>query len=710
MRLIAAALHSGNLDVELEAASGSATVSVPLAERAELWLDEVDRTLASAADAVSLTGDEEWLSRMSSWHAKHPQALVGDLIAVGSGLVPDDVHLGGRQPGALMSDGMSAMVLDTFCRGKVAALGALAPCVQDIFIDIVREYPDRTAVITADGRTTFAELEVASRQLAHRLRQADAGPGSVTAVMAPRDSPSLIIAMVAVLRAGSAFLLIDPNDPPELSKYKVETASATVLWRDERCAVAWDTTDAIRVVIGLGGAETEQHLPKTLHSDLAYVVFTSGSTGHPKGVQIEHGGLTEHALTQLAPLYKSWGEGAPLLVGGAAPVTFDSFIDQVLPTLVFGHTLVLLHDKQRTDPESFIRPQHGVALDVVDCTPSQLSALVAQGLLEQQHPPKLIVFAGEKPSLNLWTKLRASNTRAVSIYGATECTIGSLHAEVDDFPEVNLGLPEGSARAYVLDDQKRLLPPGITGEVYLGGPGVGRGYIGQSNEAFGDDPFSDVPGGRMYRTGDLGRIGTSGRFEFLRRADDQVKIRGFRVEPGEVEAALEDVPGVEHAVVLPAPPTGPHTHLVAFLVRSVGGLQWREVRERAAQVLPEHMIPARAEFRDELPLTRNGKADRAALSRELAERGNRQRGKEGERPANAIEKLVLDTWLDVLGIETAGVTDDFLELGGHSLAAMEIITRLRAVLPQRIPMAVVLRARTVRGQAAAIKECDEANV
>jgi len=699
MCLIAGALRSGNLDVELETAAGSVTVAVPLAERAELWLGEVERALAPA----SLTCDEEWISRMSSWLAEHPQALVGDLVAVGSGLVPGDVELGGRQPGALMSDGMSAVVLESFCRGKTAPLGAPGPCVQDIFVEVAREHPGRTAVIAADGRTTFAELEASSRLLAHRLRQAGAGPDSVTAVLAPRDS-SLIVAMLAVLRAGSAFLLVDPNDPPELSKYKVDTAAATVLWRDERCAVTWDTTDAVRVVVGLDGAET-QHLPKARHSDLAYVVFTSGSTGRPKGVQIEHGGLTEHALTQLAPVYEGWDEDAPLRVGGAAPVTFDSFIDQVLPTLVFGHTLVLFDDRQRTDPESFTRPQHGVALDVVDCTPSQLSALVAQGLLEQPHPPKLVVFAGEKPSLSLWTRLRASSARAVSIYGATECTIGSLHAEVGDSAEVSLGLPEGSARVYVLDERKRLLPPGIAGDLHLGGPGVARGYVGQSTDAFGDDPFAGEPGSRMYRTGDLGRIGASGHFEFLGRADDQVKIRGFRVEPGEVEAALEDVPGIEHAVVLPAPPAGPHTHLVAFLVSSSGAQQWPDVRERVARVLPEHMVPARAEFRDELPLTRNGKADRAALGRELAERANQRQVAEGEPPANAIEKLVLDTWVDALGVEGAGVTDDFLELGGHSLVAMEIVARLRAVLPQRIPMAVVLRARTVREQAAAIEEC-----
>ncbi|MBN6050711.1 non-ribosomal peptide synthetase, partial [Nonomuraea sp. RK-328] len=705
--LIAAALRSGNVDVVVGTAAGSVTVHLPLGEQAGFWLDEVDRTLAVAgADPVLLTCDADWHALLTSWHARHPRALVGDLVAVGSGLVSRTVDPGGRRQGSLMSEGIRATVLDGFCRGRAPALNAPARCVQDIFADLARKHPDRTALIAADGMTTFGELEVSSRLLAHRLRRAGAGPDTVIAVLAPRDS-SLIVAMLAVLRAGGAFLLVDPNDPPELSKYKVETTVATVLWRDERCARGWDGTDAMQVVTGLDGwgadADDLGHLPEAALEDLAYVIFTSGSTGRPKGVQIEHGGLTEHALTQLASIYSGWGEDAPLLIGGAAPVTFDAFIDQVLPMLVFGHTLVLLDDRQRTDPESFTRPRDGVALDVVDCTPSQLSALVGQGLLDQLYPPKLIVFAGEKPSSNLWSRLRASSTRAISIYGATECSIGSLHADVESTPEVSLGLPEGSARAYILDDQKRLLPPGIAGEIYLAGPGVARGYVGHSNEAFSDDPFGDSPSGRMYRTGDLGRIGPSGHFEFLGRSDDQIKIRGFRVEPGEIESALEAVPGIEQAVVVPAPYETPYTHLVAFLVKSSGGPDWQEARERVARKLPDHMVPARAEFWDELPLTRNGKADRGALRRHISEYGKHRQPTAGERPANATEELILGIWTDVLDVPGAGVTDDFLELGGHSLAAMEIVSRLRAVLPQRIPMDLALRARTVRDLAEAVK-------
>ena len=694
----------------LKAPRGSSLLTSPWASPAESWLGEAEDLLASAGIAEeALVCDADWLSSLMTWHASHPQALVGDLVAVGSGLVGYAVEPGGSRPGSLMSEGVLTEVLDRFCLGPVPALPGPFLSVQDLFADHARQHPDQVAIIAADGTRTFADLELSSRLLAHRLLDAGAAPNSVTAVIAPRDS-SLIVAMLAVWRAGSAFLLLDPLDPRELSEYKLGAASATTLWCDERCAVDWRTADRVQVVHGLsaagdgratsGGADLPEPLPAAQRTDLAYVIFTSGSTGRPKGVQIEHAGLIEHVMTQLAPVYDGLGDdGRPLRVGGTAPVTFDSFIDQVLPMAAFGHTLVLFDDRRRTDPESFTSPQAGLALDVLDCTPSQLSILVGQGLLDQAHPPQLIVFAGEKPSQDLWNRLRGSDIRAVNIYGATECTIGSLHAEVHDAPEVTIGLPEGSARVYILDNEKRILPPGLVGEVYLAGPGVARGYIGYSNDAFMADPFADTSGSRMYRTGDLGRIGLHGHLEFLGRRDDQLKVRGFRVEPGEIEAVLESMPGIEQAVIVPAPAEGPPTHLVVFLVRPEGGPEWDEVRRWATDKLPAHMVPSRAEFCSVLPLTHNGKVDRAALRRQIA--SMRPGPTDAERPAGAVEQLILDTWVEVLNVPGAGVTDDFAELGGHSLAAMEIVARLRSVLDQQIPMDIALRARTVRSMAAA---------
>ncbi|MFE3939626.1 AMP-binding protein, partial [Streptomyces goshikiensis] len=336
------------------------------------------------------------------------------------------------------------------------------------------------------------------------------------------------------------------------------------------------------------------------------------------GVLIDHLGLAEHIRTQLAPVYRRVSpDGAGLRVGGAAPVTFDSFIDQVLPMISLGHRLVLFDEMQRRDPGSFLFRTPGSELDVVDCSPSQLSLLVEFGLLGT--PLKLVVFGGEKPGRDLWQSLRAADVSAVSIYGATECSIGSVEADVHRDERVCLGRPAGSGVVYVLSPDHRLLPPGLTGEIYLAGPGVGRGYAGDpahTARAFLPDPFSGVPGARMYRTGDLGRVAPDGRLVFLGRVDDQLKISGYRIEPAEIESALDAVSGVRRSAVLPVRSAGAD-QLVGFVECGADFDAERAKKELAAR-LPSYMVPKRLVPLDSLPLTHNGKVDR----KRLAERGD----------------------------------------------------------------------------------------
>ncbi|MFI5641142.1 amino acid adenylation domain-containing protein [Streptomyces goshikiensis] len=551
-----------------------------------------------------------------------PEPLVGDLVAAASGVVPL-ARTAGTRPGpagdALMSSGTREALLAGVCRGDDEEAEEFVS-VQEMFEAVVRERPDAIAVEAPDGELTFAELDAAARSLALRLRERGAGPETTVAVVCERTG-ELVAAMLGIWAAGAAFLLIDPGEPELRTAEKYALAGVRLIVADATHARTAERT-GLPVVPVTSDAPTAPGEPaphaRPLPRHLAYAVFTSGSTGNPKGVLIDHLGLAEHIRTQLAPVYRRVSpDGAGLRVGGAAPVTFDSFIDQVLPMIGLGHRLVLFDEMQRRDPGSFLFRTPGSELDVVDCSPSQLSLLVEFGLLGT--PLKLVVFGGEKPGRELWRSLRAADVSAVSIYGATECSIGSVEADVHRDERVCLGRPAGSGVVYVLSPDQRLLPPGLTGEIYLAGPGVGRGYAGDpahTARAFLPDPFSGVPGARMYRTGDLGRVAPDGRLVFLGRVDDQLKISGYRIEPAEIEAALDAVSGVRRSAVLPVRSAGAD-QLVGFVECGADFDAERAKKELAAR-LPSYMVPKRLVPLDSLPLTHNGKVDR----KRLAERGD----------------------------------------------------------------------------------------
>ncbi len=665
--------------------------------------------LATLPEApADLCVDPAIAARVLSRLMVDPDAAVGDLLAVGSGLVHCDVQAkrDAIRDGVLMSPGVTEALLEatTHAQGQSTRTPRLIP---EMFAEQAYTHPNRLAIDAVNGIMTFSTLERRTRALAQRLLECGVERDTVVAVVAPRET-TLIEALLAIWRAGAAFLLLDPHDPHNLSFYKIEAAAARLVV----CAAAFvsEWSAVTQPVIALDDALTPEvaddcALPKVIGHDLAYVVFTSGSTGRPKGVMIDHAGLAEHVATQLAPFYDPVSTpGTALRVGGAAPVNFDSFIDQVLPMVALGHTLVLFDEHERVTPDRFLDCGPS-SVDVVDCAPSQLTVLVSHGLLERQKTLRLIVFGGENPNQYTWDRVRKSSVPAISIYGATECTIGSMAADVHEHELVNLGFPDGSARVYVLDKAGHVVPPGIVGEIYLAGPGVGRGFVGSPDEtarSFVPDPFSQRAGARMYRTGDLGRMDPSGRLYFCGRRDDQIKIRGFRIELGEVEAALMSSPGIHQAAVIPIPNNGVATHLAAFLVGSPN-LDWLKIREHIAQRLPSYMIPAHAIQLDTLPLTRNGKVDRRHLAAlDIAE----ARESAPEPPANQLEAWVRDIWQDVLKRERVGVVDTFESVGGHSLAAIEIIARIQAEFNHRFDIKAALAANTVREMATVLAQAN----
>ncbi|ASW55466.1 hypothetical protein CIK06_16735 [Plantactinospora sp. KBS50] len=515
----------------------------------------------------------------------------------------------------------------------------------------------------------------------------------MVAVLLPR-SVDAVVAWLAVLRAGAVYLPVDPGYPRERVDYLLADAGAVaVVTPDLLASVAGPSeVDAPGAAgpdgAGPDGADCAVPLPAALDPRSgAYLIYTSGSTGRPKGVLIEHRSLANlfhhHRERLMAPV----SDGRRLAVALSAATVFDTSWEGLL-WLVAGHELHVLDDSTRRDPERFVAYVNAHRIDFLDVTPSLAGPLVEAGLLaDGGHRPALVALGGEAADQRIWSALRsASGTVGVNLYGPTECTVDALLAWVGGsvFPVV--GGPVGNARVYVLDGWLR---PAVSGELYVSGLPVGRGYLGRSGlsaSRFVADPFR--VGERMYRTGDVVRW-VGGVLEFVGRVDDQVKVRGFRVEPGEVAGVLGEHPGVSQVVVV-----GVGGRLVAYVVAAAGG-SVGGLREWVAGRLPDYLVPSVVVGLDRLPVTVSGKVDRRALPvPDLDDLVG------DAAPRTPTEEILAGLFADVLELSTVGTGDDFFALGGHSLTATALAARVRAVFGVALPLRAVFDAPTVAGLAA----------
>ena len=561
--------------------------------------------------------------------------------------------------------------------------------------------PDREAV-SADGeRLTFAELASRARTTAAGLRARGVRTGTLVGICLPRRG-DLIVAMLATWCAGGAFLLLDPQQPEARRRLLLQEAGVTMVVSDESFA----------------GLETAAPLAdgsvRRPAAAPAYVVFTSGSTGAPKGVVVDQASLVALATTQLAPIYARLPEGQAN-IGALSSVTFDVFVNQCLGMIAFGHRLLLIGEEERMDPLRLLArgSDPGSAIDLLDCNSSQLEVLVEAGLLAVAHPPKIVMTGGESASDRLWQRLREQpGLLAFNMFGITECTVDSAMAEIGEHARQVAGRASGTSRIYIVDDQLQLLPPLFVGEICIGGLGVAQGYVGQpayTSERFIADPFGEVPGQRMYRTGDKGRLRPDGQLEFWGRVDDQVKVRGLRVEPGEVEAALLDHPAIARAAVFATDAGTRMAQLVACVLPGEGaraGLTSSAVRDFLRGRLPSALLPDRVAILDEFPVTPNGKLDRKALA------GIELPGTEPEAapavtpPADPRERQLCEIVAEVVGVPDVGLEDNFFDLGGNSLLAMTVIGRVRAALGCGLRIRAFFEAQTI-GDIAAQLGADE---
>jgi amino acid adenylation domain-containing protein/non-ribosomal peptide synthase protein (TIGR01720 family) len=559
----------------------------------------------------------------------------------------------------------------------------------ELFSERAAADPDGTAVV-CEGRTlTFAELDARANRLAHLLVARGAGPEVLVGLACSRGEWT-VTAMLAVLKAGAAYLPLDPDLPDERLAYMVSDAAPAIVLTDR--AAAFDPPTPAKLIMlddpALldGQPDTPPAGVRPRPGNPAYVIYTSGSTGRPKGVVVEQRGLANLFLDHRAELIRTEATG-PLRAGLTAAFSFDTSLEGVL-WMADGHELHVIDDLTRRDPEALLEYVGRHRIDVLDLTPSYAEQLTALGLLTSvRHRPAVLMLGGEAVGEALWHELRqAPDTTGYNYYGPTECTVDALWCRLSDSERPIVGRPVWNTRAYVLDDRLRPVPAGVTGEVYLAGDQLARGYLNRpalTAERFVAGPF-EAPGGRMYRTGDLARRRPDGLLEYLGRTDDQVKVRGFRIELGEIEAVLGEHPDVAHATaaVLDDHTDAPHgrvgvPRIAAYLVPVSGAApDPAALRDFARRALPGYMVPHFFVTLAELPLTSSGKVDRRALP---APGDVRAAGGGHVAPRDAVEVTLAQVWAEVLGLEAAavGIEDNFFDLGGDSILSMRMVARAR---------------------------------
>ncbi len=582
----------------------------------------------------------------------------------------------------------------------------------------VRRTPDAVALVFGEVRLTYTQLNEQSNHVAHALIERGVGPESIVGLCAER-SVQLLIGILGILKAGGAYLPLDPAYPARRWRTMLEQARAPLVLSSRGTAGRWaaDGKDgqglpegtAFLVLDELAAAMPRREtnpddaagLAALKADNAAYVIYTSGSSGTPKGVLVSHGNLLHSTLARL----DRYGPSAPrfLLLSSYG---FDSSIAGIFWTLCTGGTLVLPADAEHADPQAIGRliaahsATHVLAVPVLY---SRLLEGARSGMLESLTT---VIVAGETCPIELVHRHTQELPRAAlyNEYGPTECTVWSTVHQCSalDTGSVPIGRPIDGARVYVLDESLEPAPIGVTGEIYIGGAGVARGYLDQfglTAERFVADLHGE-PGHRMYRSGDLGRWRSDGALEYLGRVDQQIKLRGFRVELGEIEAALRELEEVKEAAVV-VRGAGDAEHLAAYVVtRDDTDIETAHWRRQLARRLPGFMVPSVFVSLPAMPLTRTGKLDRRALP--AAAPGKPERSH--EPPNTPTERRIASIWRQELRVERIGREDDFFELGGHSLTLLRVASRLRDEFGLELPLKILFDAHTLASLAEQIDQ------
>jgi amino acid adenylation domain-containing protein len=587
-------------------------------------------------------------------------------------------------------------------------------CIHEIFQAQVERTPDAAAVVFAGEELTYAELNRRANRLAHHLRSLGVGPDVRVGICVER-SAEMVVALLAVMKAGGAYVPLDPGQPAERLAYMLADSAPAVVLTQPELRNRVDNTGVPVLEIATDRPEwadrlaTDPAIEGLTPGHLAYVIYTSGSTGRPKGVAVPHRGV----VNLLRSMRDTVGMEAPDRLLAVTTYAFDISVLEIFLPLLHGASTIVLPRERAADPAALAEAIRAYAPTVMQATPATWRMLVSA---EWEGAPQMrALCGGEALPAELASAVRSRVGGLWNVYGPTETTIWSTSEAVRGESaggvvggQVPIGRPVANTRVYVLDAAGEPVPVGVAGELYIGGAGVVRGYLGrpeQTAERFVADPFGGEPGARMYRTGDLARWRPDGTMEFIGRTDFQVKVRGFRIELGEIEARLAEHADVREAVVLAREDVPGDQRLVAYWTQaspaSAGPAASEALRAHLSAALPEYMVPAAYVRLEALPLTPNGKLDRKALP---APEGDAYASREYEAPVGKIEVALAEIYTELLNVEQVGRRDHFFDLGGHSLLALQVVSRVRQVTDVELALADVFEKPVLAALAERILE------
>ncbi len=577
-------------------------------------------------------------------------------------------------------------------------------CIHELFESQAAAVPNAEALVVGHERLTFGELDQRANRIAHRLRALGAGPESLVGVFLPRGV-DLICALIGVLKSGAAYVPLDPKYPADRLAFILEDAKpAAVLTHETLAGTLPGLAETSTALVCLDTDEQLAHLPtgnpprSAQPENLAYVIYTSGSTGRPKGVCIEH----RNAVAFISWCGELYGPSELSGVVTTATVCFDASVLELFTPLCFGGKLIV-SENALTVPELPAANE----IHLMDTVPSAIRELLRAGTLPTSI--ETVNLGGEPVPDDLVRALYALPhiKRVYDQYGPTETTVVATCGLRDANEPGTIGRPISNYTAYLLNERLEPVALGEAGELCLGGAGVARGYLNRPEltaEKFIADPFSATPGARMYRTGDVCRFLPDGRIKYLGRADQQIKIRGFRIELGEIESALSSSPAVDEAVArLWTDPDG-GKKLVAYAVSPANGSapSERDLRNYLKSRLPDYMVPSAVVFLERLPLTPNGKIDPNALPAPPA--GRPDVDTPYAAPRTPMERVLAGAWSRVLRIDTVGIDDRFMDLGGDSLRLVKLHQEIVQATTQKLLITDLFRFPTVRTLAAHLEK------
>jgi amino acid adenylation domain-containing protein len=572
----------------------------------------------------------------------------------------------------------------------------------------VEATPQAVAVSFEAERVTYGELNALANQLAHHLRSLGVGPETPVGICLER-SINMAVAVLGVLKAGGAYLPLDPTWPKDRLMFMLGDAQAPVLLTEQRLA-GWFLNSVAHTVCldsdwkAISKAQRENPPRATGPDKLAYVIYTSGSTGKPKGVQIPHRAVI-NLLTDMRSRLHVTGQDNFLFL---TTLSFDiAGLELFLPLTMGAHVTLVSHEIA-TDGAGLSRAVAAAGVTVMQATPATWQMLLD---VNWKGDSRLkILCGGEALKPELAKQLSHRCATLWNVYGPTETTIWSTALEVSTVPvhsaaAVSIGRPIANTEIYLLDSASHPVPIGVPGELHIGGAGLARGYLNQpelTEQKFIPHPFSTEPGARLYRTGDLARYRADGNIEFLSRTDHQVKIRGFRIEPGEIEAALVQCPGIRAAAVMAREDAAGEKRLIAYIVAPEQEVTRESLRRCLRERLPDYMVPSAFILMDALPLTSNGKLNRQALP--APEAANPDGSARSRKPKDAVELQLTHIWERVLGVTGIAVTDNFFDLGGHSLSAVRLFSEIEKTFGEAPPLAALYVAPTIEQLGTAIRQ------